>query len=97
MWFACSEIVIPNMLQAPEEGTYNENLGSGVGIEQQGVQPDIVVDNNPRTVYEGRDTQLETAIAVLKEWLREEPVVLPKAPAKKRDMSYNYSESCVAS
>jgi tricorn protease len=61
-----------------------------------GVQPDVLVDNNPRPTYDGKDTQLETAISLLKQWLKEEPVVVPTAPAKKRDMSYD-SESCTAS
>ena len=61
-----------------------------------GVTPDIVVDNNPRTSYDGVDTQLEHAIEVLKTWLKEEPVVVPKAPAHKRNMALDESESCAA-
>ncbi len=42
-----------------------------------GVVPDVEVDNNPRTAFDGVDTQLERAINVLKEWLAKEPIVLP--------------------
>lgn len=61
-----------------------------------GVQPDIVVDNNPRTSYDGKDTQMEHAIEVLKDWLEKEPVVVPKAPAYKRNMALDESASCSA-
>ena len=82
------------IVTAPEDGTYNEKFGPGLGIEQMGVDPDIYVDNNPRTNYDGKDTQLEHAIKVLKDWLDKEPVVVPKAPAQRRDMSYDDAESC---
>jgi tricorn protease len=62
-----------------------------------GVEPDIQVDNNPRTTYDGKDVQLETAINVLASWLANEPVVVPKAPASKRNMAYDDSQSCQAS
>ena len=61
-----------------------------------GVRPDIEVDNNPRTSYDGIDTQLEHAIEVLKLWLEEEPVVVPVAPSQKRNMAYDESGSCAA-
>lgn len=80
---------------APEIGTFNSNFGWGLGIEQQGVKPDIEVDNNPRTAYDGKDTQLERAIAELKTWLKEEPIVMPKAPTSKPDMSLK-NEECPA-
>jgi len=52
-----------------------------------GVIPDIEVDNDPHESYEGADTQLKAAIAELKKWLEAEPVVLPKPPEKKSDMT----------
>ena len=55
--------------------------------EQQGVDPDIEVDNDPRMTFDGKDAQLERAIAELKAWLKDEPVVIPKAPAEKPDKS----------
>ena len=52
-----------------------------------GVKPDIEVDNNPKSAYNGEDTQLDYAVDVLKEWLDREPVVMPKQPGPHRDMS----------
>jgi len=80
----------------PEVGTYNDNLGWGLGIEQMGVSPDIEVDNNPADAYNGEDTQLKRAISVLKEWLEEEPVVLPKRPGEHNDRSKKDDGRCSA-
>lgn len=52
-----------------------------------GVKPDIEVDNNPKNAFDGDDNQLEHAISVLKEWLQQEPVALPKNPGPRKDMS----------
>ena len=52
-----------------------------------GVKPDIEVDNNPKLAFDGEDAQLERAISVLKEWLEQEPVALPKDPGHRRDMN----------
>ena len=88
-----NKLVDDGIATAPEIGTYNEKFGWGLGIEQHGVVPDIDVDNNPRTTFDGKDTQLERAIAELKQWLQGEPVVIPKPMAGKRDMSLQ-GESC---
>ena len=58
-----------------------------MGIEQMGVEPDIYVDNDPHQSYKGKDAQLERAISELKQWLEQEPVVIPQPPQKKKDMS----------
>ena len=51
---------------APEVRTYLDS-GEDVGIENHGVTPDIVVDNDPLTNFpSSKDTQLEKAIEVLK-------------------------------
>lgn len=78
---------------APEIGTYNDNWGWGMGIENEGVEPDIEIDNDPRQVETGHDAQLVKAIEVLKDWLVEEPVVLPKRPGPHPDKSLS-SGSC---
>ena len=79
-----------------EYGLYNEYYGWGVGIEQLGIVPDAEVDNNPRDTFEGRDAQLEMAISVLKEWLKEEEVVLPKNPARLKMKRKKSSAGCSA-
>lgn len=48
-------------------------------IEGRGVSPDVEVDNLPRESYGGRDRQLETALAMLEETLRQSPVQQPPA------------------
>ena len=49
-------------------------------IEGYGVDPDIEVDNDPKSVIAGRDPQLERAVAELMKKLAN-PVTLPKRPA----------------
>ena len=89
-----NKLVDGGIASAPEVGTYNNNLGWGMGIEQMGVIPDIEVDNNPKSAFEGKDEQLERAMKVLKEWLKEEPIALPNSPGPHRDMSKK--EDCSA-
>lgn len=48
-------------------------------IEGHGVSPNVEVDNLPRESYAGRDRQLDTALAMLKEKLAASPVVQPPA------------------
>jgi len=92
-----NHLVDGGIATAPEIGTYNDNFGWGLGIEQQGVEPDVEVDNNPRVAFDGRDQQLEKAVEVLDQWLKEEPLVQPKPPAAKRDMSLPVDvENCAA-
>ena len=61
-----------------------------------GVEPDVEVDNEPYSTYKGSDAQLERAIAELKTWLAEEPVIVPKPPQHKKDMTMGDRE-CKAS
>ena len=63
----------------PEDGT-NDNAGQWV-IEGHGVDPDIVVENEPRAVIAGRDPQLERAVAELVKLMDAKPVPLPPRPA----------------
>jgi tricorn protease len=53
-------------------------------IEGIGVSPDIEVDNPPRASFEGRDAQLEAAIAELHKEMAAEPMVQPKPGAYPR-------------
>ena len=50
-------------------------------IEGYGVDPDIEVENDPRSVIKGRDPQLERAVAEIMKKLKERPVSLPPRPA----------------
>jgi tricorn protease len=50
-------------------------------IEGEGVHPDLDVDNDPKALGEGRDPQLEAAVAVVLRRLAEHPMDLPGKPA----------------
>jgi tricorn protease len=50
-------------------------------IEGHGVQPDIEVENDPKSVIEGRDPQLERAVEEVMKQVREHPRRLPDRPA----------------
>jgi tricorn protease len=63
----------------PQSGT-NDGAGNWV-IEGHGVDPDIVVENEPRAVIAGRDPQLERAVTELVELMDAKPVPLPPRPA----------------
>jgi tricorn protease len=90
-----NHLVDGGIATAPEVGTYNDHFGWGLGIEQQGVEPDVVIDNNPKRTFDGNDEQLEKAVDFLAQWLQKEPIAQPKAPAAKKDMSLkNEIEHC---
>ena len=63
----------------PEFGT-NAVDGSWV-IEGHGVEPDIVVENDAKSLLAGRDPQLERGIAEVVRRIEEEPRPLPSRPA----------------
>jgi tricorn protease len=54
-------------IRTPGSGLWNVN---GTNLENYGVPPDIYVDNTPTDFQAGRDAQLEKAVEVLKEELR---------------------------
>lgn len=49
-------------------------------VEGWGVEPDLVVDNDPRETFLGRDAQLEAAVAHLKRLMQEDPRPVPGPP-----------------
>lgn len=65
-------VFIPNYAEWSPEGEWL--------IEGTGVVPDITVEEDPAALVEGRDPQLDRAIAYLKERLAAEPVVRPQPP-----------------
>jgi tricorn protease len=66
-------------LNRPEFSRYDVD-GKEWIIEGKGVEPDIMVDNDPALEYAGTDQQLDKAIAVIKEEMKKHPVVLPAPP-----------------
>jgi tricorn protease len=49
-------------------------------VENRGVAPDIEVEQDPKAVREGRDPQLERAVAVVLQLLQTNPTPKPKRP-----------------
>ncbi len=56
------------------------NMAGEWVIEGHGVEPDIVVDNDPKSVLEGRDPQLERGIEEILRAIESNPATLPGWP-----------------
>lgn len=67
-------------LSTPVNGPYAKD-GSKWIIEGHGVEPDIVVDNDPAREFRGEDQQLDKAIEVILAELKKWPASLPPRPA----------------
>jgi tricorn protease len=66
-------VTAPNLaIWTPEEGWT---------VENEGVPPDIEVEQTPADVIAGRDPQLEKAIQVVMDELKKNPPAQPKRPA----------------
>ena len=50
-------------------------------VENHGADPDIVIDNDPASVMKGKDLQLEKAIEVIKEQIKNNPFQFAPKPA----------------
>lgn len=79
IWLSYSNVLVDKgIASAAESGVFGPE-GEWV-IEGHGFEPDIPVENMPHAAFNGRDAQLEAAIAHLKERIRLEPVSLPEVP-----------------
>ena len=67
-------------LNKPEFAPYAKDGKSWI-IEGHGVDPDIVVDNDPAREFRGEDQQLDKGIAVILEELKTKGQTLPPPPA----------------
>jgi len=65
------------IVSAPNVAYYNED---GFRIENEGVAPDIEVEQWPKEVMQGRDPQLEKAIEVILDELKNNPPSYPERP-----------------
>jgi tricorn protease len=80
IWLTSSNLLVDKgIASAAENGVYGPE-GQWL-IEGHGVDPDIVVDNLPRATFDGHDAQLEAAVRHLQERIREQPLIVPAAPA----------------
>ncbi len=66
-------------LTKPEFAIYDAD-GKGWIVEGHGVDPDIVVDNDPAREYEGIDDQLDKGIQVIMDELKTQEKTLPPIP-----------------
>jgi tricorn protease len=66
-------IYVPEFATADEKGQYV--------IEGHGVDPDIVVENDPASIIAGRDPQLERGVAEVMKKMAENPKKLPSRAA----------------
>ncbi len=66
------QVFVPEFATASVEGKYV--------IEGHGVDPDIVVENDPAAVIDGHDRQLDRGIAEIKKALQANPKILPSRP-----------------
>lgn len=67
------------VLNRPEFSRYDPT-GKEWIIEGHGVEPDIVVDNDPAREFAGDDQQLDKAIEVILEEMKKQPAKLPPPP-----------------
>jgi len=67
------------IIYVPESGFANKK-GEWI-IEGYGVDPDIEVENDPKSLIEGKDPQLERAVSELMKKIQAQPVKLPPKPA----------------
>jgi tricorn protease len=72
-------IVDGGYLNKPEFSRY-DLAGKEWIMEGHGVDPDIVVDNDPAKEYEGIDEQLNKAIEVIQQEMKAAPVRIPPPP-----------------
>ncbi len=49
-------------------------------VENHGVDPDVLIDNDPASVVAGKDPQLDKAIEVILEKIKEHPFTFPPQP-----------------
>ena len=70
------EMLDGSSLTAPDYRIYDEN-GNWV-VENEGVEPDIVIEQNSLELFKGIDTQLMKAVEVLLKKIKEEPRPMPK-------------------
>ena len=79
------EFIDGGTVTAPNVAFYNEE---GFGIENVGTPPDVEVEQTPKEVIAGKDPQLEKAIEIILQELKENPpktLTTPEYPNKTRN------------
>lgn len=63
---------------APSFGFFNPE--GQWDVENKGVAPDVEVDMDPKSVHDGHDPQLERAVAIAMQQMKEHPAPVPRRP-----------------
>lgn len=77
---------IINAQQTIDNGSVNQSNNAFYGeegkwlVENHGAEPDILVDNDPASVMAGKDNQLDKAIEVALQKIKEHPFTFPPVP-----------------
>jgi tricorn protease len=80
IWLSSSNVLVDRgIATAAESGVYGPERQWL--IEGHGVDPDIVVDNEPHATFRGEDAQLDAAIKYLDAEIKAHPVPVPPPPA----------------
>lgn len=69
-------LVDGSITSQPEYSYWFQDVG--FGVENYGVDPDIVIDNTPQDYLEGRDAQLERTIEEILQLLKHHPAEVPE-------------------
>jgi len=79
IWLSSSNVLVDRgIATAAEMGVYGPERQWL--IEGHGVDPDIVVDNEPHATFNGQDAQLDAAIAYLQGEIKAHPIPVPAPP-----------------
>jgi tricorn protease len=78
-WGGEPPLVDGGLISAPSTGFYDAQ--GRWAVENEGVAPDIVVEDDPARAIAGHDVQLERAVAEAMRLLQEHPVNLRPEPA----------------
>ena len=90
IWLSGDNVQADNgIASAAETGVYGPE-GKWL-IEGHGVDPDMVVDNLPHDSYSGSDAQLQAALDLLKQQIKDDPRPVPSAPPYP-DKAFKYHE-----
>jgi tricorn protease len=91
-YFFTPRLIDGGRVQLPNRAAYNPD-GSGWGIENAGVSPDVDVEITPQDWMANKDSQLEKAVEVALAQVAKNPVIKPKRPlfpvhpSEKKEMS----------
>jgi tricorn protease len=81
---------ILNAQQTVDNGSVNQSNNAFFGregtwlVENHGADPDVVIDNDPASVMAGKDLQLDKAIEIALQKIKEQPFTFPEKPAYPR-------------